>query len=63
MSKPKGIIRTDNSRPKILIIDDDSVSAMALEGLLASGPYDLFFEFNGPDGIILSFESIQKHNF
>ena len=51
MSKPTGIIRSDNSRPKILIIDDDSVSAMAIEGLLASEPYDLFFEFNGPDGI------------
>jgi CheY-like chemotaxis protein len=40
-----------NSRPKILIVDDDSTARMAIEGLLASEPYDLYFASNGPDGI------------
>ena len=37
--------------PKILIVDDDSISTMAIEGLLSSEPYDLYFATNGLDGI------------
>jgi putative two-component system response regulator len=40
-----------NSKPKILIVDDDSIARMALEGLLLSEPYDLFFASNGLDGL------------
>ncbi len=40
-----------NSKPKILIVDDDPIASMAIEGLLSSEPYDLYFASNGPDGI------------
>ena len=30
-------------RPKILIIDDDAIARAAIEGLLASEPYDTYF--------------------
>ncbi len=40
-----------NSKPKILIVEDDAIASMALEGLLSSEPYDLFFASNGSDGI------------
>ncbi len=39
------------SKPNILIVDDDSISCMAIEGLLSSEPYDLHFACNGFDGI------------
>ena len=41
----------NNSKPKILIVDDDPIASMAIEGLLSSEPYDLYFASNGPDGI------------
>jgi putative two-component system response regulator len=41
----------NNIKPKILIVDDDSISSMAIEGLLSSEPYDLYFASNGHDGI------------
>jgi putative two-component system response regulator len=41
----------ENPRPKILIVEDDQVASMAIEGLLSSEPYDLYFVSNGPDGI------------
>src|SRR3990172_12183237 len=41
----------NNSKPKILIVDDDSIASMALEALLSSEPYDLYFASNGHDGI------------
>ncbi len=40
-----------NPKPIILIVDDDSISSMAIEGLLSNEPYDLHFAFNGPSGI------------
>ena len=40
-----------NTKPIILVIDDDEVSSMAIEGLLMGNKYDLVFEFNGLDGI------------
>jgi putative two-component system response regulator len=40
-----------NPKPKILIVDDDSVSRMTIEGLLSSEPYDLYFASNGSDGL------------
>ncbi|MCJ7435468.1 MAG: response regulator [Anaerolineales bacterium] len=40
-----------NPRPKILIVDDDPVASMAIEGLLSSEPYDLYFASNGLDGM------------
>lgn len=51
MSKPKGTITMNNPKPTILIVDDDSISCMAIEGLLSSEPYDLHFVFNSPDAI------------
>ncbi len=41
----------NHDKPKILIVDDDAVSRMAIEGLLSSEPYELYFASNGPDGI------------
>jgi putative two-component system response regulator len=38
-------------KPKILIVDDDAISSMAIEGLLSSEPYELYFASNGLDGI------------
>ena len=43
-----------NSKPKILIVDDDSISSMAIEGLLSSEPYELYFASNGMDGLALA---------
>jgi len=43
-----------NPRPKILIVDDDAIASMALEGLLSSEPYDLYFASNGLDGIAMA---------
>jgi putative two-component system response regulator len=40
-----------NLKSKILIVDDDSVSRMTIEGLLLSEPYDLYFASNGSDGL------------
>ncbi len=40
-----------NSKSKILIVDDDPASRMAVEGLLSNEPYELYFSCNGPDGI------------
>jgi putative two-component system response regulator len=40
-----------NPKPKILIVDDDPIASMAIEGLLSSEPYDLYFVSNGPEGI------------
>ena len=51
MNKPKGRMYMNNDKPKILIVDDDSISSMAVEGLLSSEPYDLYFASNGHDGI------------
>jgi putative two-component system response regulator len=51
MTKPEGKMNMPNTKPKILIVDDDSISSMAIEGLLSSEPYDLYFASNGPDGI------------
>jgi putative two-component system response regulator len=41
----------NNTKPKILIVDDDSIASMTLEALLSSEPYDLYFASNGLDGI------------
>jgi putative two-component system response regulator len=41
----------NNARPKILIVDDDAISRMAIEGLLSGEPYELYFASDGPDGI------------
>ncbi|HNA55577.1 MAG TPA: response regulator [Anaerolineales bacterium] len=43
-----------NERPKILIIDDDAVARAAVEGLLASEPYETYFASNGFDGISMA---------
>jgi putative two-component system response regulator len=40
-----------NNKPKILIVDDDSISQIAIGGLLTGEPYDLYFASNGHDGI------------
>ena len=39
---------------KILIIDDDKVTSAALEGLLSSEPYELYFAYDGMDGISMA---------
>ena len=44
----------NTERPKILIIDDDAIARAAIEGLLASEPYDTYFASNGFDGISMA---------
>jgi putative two-component system response regulator len=44
----------NNTKPKILIVDDDAISSMAIEGLLSSEPYELYFASNGLDGIAVA---------
>jgi len=51
MTKIKGKMTMKNAKPKILIVDDDAVSRMAIEGLLSGEPYELYFAADGPDGI------------
>jgi putative two-component system response regulator len=41
----------NNVKPKILVVDDDLVSRMTVEGLLASEPYELYFASDGYEGI------------
>jgi putative two-component system response regulator len=41
----------NNTKPKILIVDDDSISRMTVGALLTSEPYELYFASNGFDGI------------
>lgn len=43
-----------NTNPKILIIDDDQFASSALEGLLSSEPYDLYFAYDGMEGISMA---------
>jgi putative two-component system response regulator len=43
-----------NSRPKLLIVDDDAIARTTLEGLLSSEPYELYFAPNGFDGISMA---------
>jgi putative two-component system response regulator len=43
-----------NPKSKILIVDDDSISRMAIEGLLSTEPYELYFVSNGLDGIAVA---------
>ena len=43
-----------NANHKILIIDDDKIASAALEGLLSSEPYELYFAYNGLDGISMA---------
>jgi len=54
MTKPEGKMNMNNTKPKILIVDDDPVSRMAVEGLLSSEPYELYFVSNGLDGIAVA---------
>ncbi len=51
MTEIKGKMTMKNAKPKILIVDDDAVSRMAIEGLLSGEPYELYFAADGPDGI------------
>lgn len=41
----------NNVKPKILVVDDDPVSRMTVEGLLAGEPYELYFASDGYEGI------------
>jgi putative two-component system response regulator len=43
-----------NANPKILIIDDDMVASSALEGLLSSEQYELYFAHDGMEGISMA---------
>lgn len=43
-----------NAKPKILIIDDDKLASAALEGLLSTEPYELYFAHDGLEGISLA---------
>jgi putative two-component system response regulator len=43
-----------NNTPKILIIDDDVFATSALEGLLSSEKYDLYFACDGIEGISMA---------
>lgn len=40
-----------NDNPKILIIDDDEINRLAIEGLLSDTSYQLYFASNGYDGL------------
>ncbi|MBK9603046.1 MAG: response regulator [Anaerolineales bacterium] len=43
-----------SASPKILIIDDDKIASAALEGLLSNEPYELYFAYDGMDGISMA---------
>jgi putative two-component system response regulator len=44
----------NSTNPKILIIDDDKIVSAALEGLLSNEPYELYFAYDGMDGISMA---------
>lgn len=43
-----------NDLPKILIIDDDKYTRAAIEGLLSTEPYELYFASDGMEGISMA---------